>query len=178
MVHHIESEIGPLGNPQRESGIPLGGIRRIEVAGGSLPTRLRGWLLEAIAEFPELEDISIEHGFTDTSARYVRGPISGPAVRFDNLDGEPRLRALEGALSGGRHHWEDSAGSQASAWIQNPEQADQLLSDLESCAGAAEDYPHVLDYFGWFHTPPLPHHDGDPPRDASIEAERVLGLMG
>ena len=26
MVHHIESEIGPLGNPQRESGIPLGGI--------------------------------------------------------------------------------------------------------------------------------------------------------
>ena len=27
MVHHIESEIGPLGNPQRESGIPLGGIR-------------------------------------------------------------------------------------------------------------------------------------------------------
>ena len=26
MVHHIESEIGPLGNPQREPGIPLGGI--------------------------------------------------------------------------------------------------------------------------------------------------------
>ena len=26
MVHHIESEIGPLGNPQRESGIPLGGM--------------------------------------------------------------------------------------------------------------------------------------------------------
>ena len=24
VVHHIESEIGPLGNPQRESGIPLG----------------------------------------------------------------------------------------------------------------------------------------------------------
>ena len=30
MVHHIESEIGPLGNPQRESGIPLGGITREE----------------------------------------------------------------------------------------------------------------------------------------------------
>ena len=29
MVHHIESEIGPLGNPQRESGIPLGGITDI-----------------------------------------------------------------------------------------------------------------------------------------------------
>ena len=28
LVHHIESEIGPLGNPQRESGIPLGGITR------------------------------------------------------------------------------------------------------------------------------------------------------
>ena len=28
MVHHIESEIGPLGNPQRESGIPLGGITK------------------------------------------------------------------------------------------------------------------------------------------------------
>ena len=29
MVHHIESEIGPLGNPQRESGIPLGGITHL-----------------------------------------------------------------------------------------------------------------------------------------------------
>ena len=153
-------------------------LRRIEVAGGNLPIRLRGWLLEALAEFPDLEDISIEHGFTDTSVRYIRGPSPGPAVRFDNLDGEARLRALEGALSGGRHHWEDSAGSQASAWIQNPEQAEQLLSDLESCVGAAEEYPHVLDCFAWFHTPPLPHHDGGPTRNASIEADRVLGLMG
>ena len=153
-------------------------LRRIEVAGGSLPTRLRGWLLEAVAEFPELEGISIEHGFTDTSVRYIRGPISGPAVRFDTLDGVTRLRALEGALSGGRHHWEDSAGAQATAWIQNPEQAHQILSDLGSCAGSAEEYPHVLDCFVWFHTPPLPHHDGGPTRNASIEAERVLGLMG
>ena len=153
-------------------------LRRIEVAGGSLPTRPRGWLLEALAEFPYLEDISIEHGFTDTSIRWVRGPIPGPAVRFDNLDGEARLRALEGALSGGRPHWEDSAGAQARAWIQNPEQADQLLSDLESCADSAEEYPHVLDCFAWFHTPPLPHHGGGPRRNASIEAERVLGLMG
>ena len=152
-------------------------LRRIEVSGGNLPTRLRGWLLEALAEFPDLEDISIEHGFTDTSVRYIRGPSPGPAVRFDHLDGEARLCALEGALSGGRLHWEDSAGSQASAWIQNPEQADQLLSDLESCVGAPEEYPHVLDCFGWFHTPPLPHHHGGPPRNASNEAERVLGLM-
>ena len=152
-------------------------LRRIEVAGGNLPTRLRGWFLEALAEFPALEDISIEHGFTDTSVRYIRGPSPGPAVRFDHLDGEARLCALEGALSGGRLHWEDSAGSQASAWIQNPEQADQLLSDLESCVGAPEEYPHVLDCFGWFHTPPLPHHHGGPPRNASNEAERVLGLM-
>ena len=153
-------------------------IKRIEVAGSCLPTRLRSWLLKAVAEFPDLKDMSIEHGLTDTSVRYMRGPYPGPAVRFDNLDGEARLRALESALSGGRHHWEDSAGSQASAWIQNPEQADQLLSDLESCAGATEDYPNVLDCFGWFHTPPLPHHDGVPPRNASIEAERVLSLMG
>ena len=153
-------------------------LRRIEVAGGSLPTRLRGWLLEAVAEFPELDDISIEHGFADTSVRYIRGPYPGPAVRFDNLEGEARLRALEGALSGGQHHWEDSAGSQASAWIQNPVQADQLLSDLESCPGTAEDYPHVLDCFGWFHAPPLPHHDEDAPRNALNEAERVLTLFG
>ena len=153
-------------------------LRRIEVAGGSLPTRLRSWLLEAVAEFPDLEDMSIEHGFTDTSVRWARGPSPGPAVRFDNLDGEARLRALEGALSGGRPPWEDSAGGQARAWLQNPEQAVHLLSDLESCAGSAEEYPRVLDCFGWFHTPPLPCHDGGPPRNASNEAERVLGLMG
>ena len=34
MVHHIESEIGPLGNPQRESGIPLGGITLIDDGAG------------------------------------------------------------------------------------------------------------------------------------------------
>ena len=152
-------------------------LRRIEVAGGSLPTRLRDWLLEALAEFPDLEDISIEHGFTDTSVSWVRGPTPGPAVRFDNLDGEARLRALEGALSGGRHHWENSAGAQATAWIQNPEQADQLLSDLQSCFGLAEEYPHVLDCFGWFHTLPEPCHDRDSPRNASNEAERMLRLM-
>ena len=42
MVHHIESEIGPLGNPQRESGIPLGGItenliRSASTASGGAP---------------------------------------------------------------------------------------------------------------------------------------------
>ena len=36
MVHHIESEIGPLGNPQRESGIPLGGIRQKAKTGETL----------------------------------------------------------------------------------------------------------------------------------------------
>ena len=39
MVHHIESEIGPLGNPQRESGIPLGGITIFLMRGAKENTR-------------------------------------------------------------------------------------------------------------------------------------------
>ena len=152
-------------------------LRRIEVAGGSLPTPTRNWLLEAVAEFPDLQDMLIEHGFADTSVRWTRGPSPGPGVRLDNLEGEVRLRALEGALSGGRHHWEDFAGGQARAWIQEAEHAVHLLSDLESCAGFAAEYPRVLDCFAWFHRPPLPRHEDGPPRDASNEAERVLRLM-
>ena len=45
MVHHIESEIGPLGNPQRESGIPLGGITTDEYR-SLWPQRYEPWCAE------------------------------------------------------------------------------------------------------------------------------------
>ena len=153
-------------------------LKRIEVAGGTLPARVRSWMLAAVAEFPDLEDMSIEYGFDDTSVRWSRGPSPGPAVRLDDLRGEVRLRALEGALSGGPQHWEDSAGEQARAWIQRPKHADHVLSDLESCAGLAEEYPRVWDCFGWFHSPPRPHPEGGAPQDVQIVARRVLRLMG
>ena len=75
MVHHIESEIGPLGNPQRESGIPLGGItQRFEAErDDETLNRIREWLAELgarVAAFSpttagairDLDEAVAEHG--------------------------------------------------------------------------------------------------------------------
>ena len=56
MVHHIESEIGPLGNPQRESGIPLGGINRTlkeQIIHGRIYRNIAE-LRDAVRDFVEL----------------------------------------------------------------------------------------------------------------------------
>ena len=63
MVHHIESEIGPLGNPQRESGIPLGGI-----------TSQNLLIIDELGFVP-LSKTGAELLFEVISQRYERGSI-------------------------------------------------------------------------------------------------------
>ena len=87
MVHHIESEIGPLGNPQRESGIPLGGISAEFLGTFWLVFGGCGSAVLA-AGFPELGigfvGVSFAFGLTVLTMAYAVGHISGghfnPAV--------------------------------------------------------------------------------------------------
>ena len=74
-------------------------LRRIEIGGGTLPARDRDWLLEATDEFPGLKNLAIDGGFRDPWVRPYFPPSIAPRSRFDDLEGEARLRALEDALS-------------------------------------------------------------------------------
>ena len=152
-------------------------LKRVELAGGALPARDRSWLLDAVSQFPALGDMKIEYGLRGPSLRFVPRPSPRGAARFDALEGVERLRALESALSGGRHQWGDSAGGQARAWLQNAEHALLVVSDLESASELADEFPLVWESFAWFHSPPS-HSETEPSRDASIEASRVLRLIG
>ena len=153
-------------------------LKRVEVAGGALPTRVRSWLQDAVAEFPKLGEMTIGDGLRDRPVLRVRLSSTEGTVRFDELDGAARLHQLEASLSGERHHWEDSNAGRARNWLQNPEHALLVVSDLESSSELPDGFPRLLDVFGWFHSPPPRYPEGESSRDAPLEADRVLRLMG
>ena len=144
-------------------------LRRIEIAGGVLPAPARKWLLEAFEEFPRLEKMAIDDGFRDPWRPPVFDQSPDTATRYDKIDGEARLHALNDALSHDSTDWE------AGDWLRKPEHALKVLSDLESAAGDLDRFARVWDQFGWVYSPPPP--DAAPPRDAQGEANRVLRLM-
>ena len=152
-------------------------FKRIEAAGGVFPARICSWLLDAAAEFPDLEDLAIRDRLLDPAVRRVTPPSAEGPVPFDELEGLARLRALESALSGGRHHREDSAAARARDWLQNSDHVLPIVSDLESSAESADQCPRVWDCFLWFYSPPPQYPESGPTRDGSLEANRVLRLI-
>ena len=82
MVHHIESEIGPLGNPQRESGIPLGGISEEQIVR----------IIQEYAAGAKVSELCRKHGMSDATfykwkARYGGLQISD-VRRLKDLESE------------------------------------------------------------------------------------------
>ena len=151
-------------------------LKRIEVAGGVLPDQTWKWLQEAITEFADLQNMGINEGFRDSSARSLRAPSPGRKARYHLLEGVARLRALDDALSLDRHYWSDSTAEQASAWLQLPESSVLVLADCESVVGTTDQFPRVWEHFGWFHSPPR-SEPGGPARKPQSEANRVLRLF-
>ncbi len=146
-------------------------LRWIEVAGAVLQAQDRYWLLEAAHEFPGLKNMTIDGGFRDPWVRPFFRPGTSPKSRFDELEGETRLQALEDALSS------ETSFSEASNWLQKPARAVQVLRDLEAAASLVNRFSHVWDLFGHIHSQPASQPESETPRDAESEATRVLNLM-
>ena len=150
-------------------------FRRIEIAGGELPTELQEWVDAATGKFPYLLNMTIDYGFRGRSGQSGQPPSSGSSGRYDDLVGERRLRALGEDLASNRRSWHDDRCEQANVWLQKAEHALQVIGDFEAAAGVTAEFPHVWESFGRYHRPPQPQ--GKELRDAQAEADRVLRLM-
>jgi len=150
-------------------------LRRIEVAGGTLPQRDKIWMNARITEFSELVQMNrLDEGFIDGPE--VRWVSPKPDSRFDLLSGEERLKALENNLSSSRGGGVDDLGTRAASWINNPGNATQVLADLESLNDGGAAFPRVLERFGWAHSP-VKEQNETAQRDLNAEAVGVLSLI-
>lgn len=149
-------------------------LKRIEIAGGELPSDAHEWLGERIQDFPDLLEMSnIDEGFRDApKATWVKPK---PDTKYDLLEGEERLKSLERALATERD-WDTNPSGLASDWIRQQGNTGKIISDLESVVDGGGDYPKVWERFGWAHSPDK--QDSDPPeRDVVSEGNRVLALI-
>ncbi|BCM21396.1 hypothetical protein [Mesorhizobium sp. J8] len=150
-------------------------LKRIEVAGGQLPPSSKSWLDARIPQFADLAEMTIDAGFPEAAtARWIP---PNPDDRYNIVEGVPRLRALETALSTSRGGWDDDPAERANDWLQQPEKAALVLGDFEAAGNGVDDFPRVWNRFGWAHSPNSPEPAGAAPRDLQSEAVRVLALL-
>lgn len=146
-------------------------LRRLELAGFTLPEGDKAWLAEQVVQFPELA------GMTRASEGFPLGVIarwggSAPDAKYDTLVGAARLRALETALTSSRAAWNDDPADQASAWIRQAGNCLKLLADFEATENGGADAPHVWEQFAWTHSPQ--HGQGVPDRNLDLQDTRVI----
>ena len=150
-------------------------LKRIEVAGGVLPSDERVWMDANIHRFADLDAMKVDEGLPATPMIYDISP--NPDAKYDALDGIARLRELEIALSSSRDSWNDDAAGSANDWFQQPEKALLVLCDLEAAENGGDEFPHVWNRFGWAHSPRGEETSGTSRRDLQAEANRVLALL-
>lgn len=127
-------------------------LRRLELAGFTLPESYRAWLAEQLVQFPELAEMTrASEGFP--AGAITRWGGSDPDEKYETLAGAARLRALETALTSSRAAWDDDPADRASAWIRQAGNCLKLLSDFESTDNGGADAPHVWEQFAWTHSP-------------------------
>lgn len=145
-------------------------LNRIKVSGGELPQSVQSWLDAQLDQFARLRAMSGEEGFpTGPKSEWV---VSNPDNRYDALEGESRLSALETALGNSRGGWADDPAERASAWLRRSEKTLQVLHDLTMVGDGGSNFPRVWNSFGWSHSP-----SGDAPRNLQSEANQVLVLL-
>ena len=128
-------------------------------------------MVEAVDEFPGLEKMTIDGGFRDPWVRPYFPPSAPRKTRFDELEGEARLQALEDALS------DETSVDQASGWLQQSDHVLHILHDVENAAPLVDRFPHLWDRFGHIHTQPGSQSESKTPRNVESEAAQVLSLM-
>lgn len=151
-------------------------LRRIELAGATLPKRDKAWLDARIHEFPDLKRMArLDYSFlTSPKAQWVE---PNPDDRYDFLSGEERLKALESALSSTRGGWDDNSSGRAFDWIKQPGNFIKLLADLESVPDGGAAYSKVWEKIGWTHSPEVRTEENAAHRDLPMESTRVLTLL-
>ncbi|MEK7945776.1 hypothetical protein WKR98_13550 [Pigmentiphaga sp. YJ18] len=150
-------------------------LRRIEVAGGTLPTGTKNWLHVRQQQFADLPKMTIDTGFPEGATAGWSSPK--PDSRFDDLQGVSRLQTLEAALAASRGSWDDDPAERANDWINQQGSAERVLADFETTNNGGDDFPKVWNRFGWAHRPRP--QDGQDAKDTNRigEAGRVLGLL-
>ena len=126
-------------------------LKRLEVAGATLPRRDKTWLDANINPFPDLAEMDRIDDKHVSNARYI-SPT--PDHSFDFLTGLDRLKALEHALSSPSHRLDDDPARRAYAWLSEGDNPAQVLQDIESSRNGGADFPRVWGNFGWAHSPP------------------------
>lgn len=150
-------------------------LRRIEVAGASLPTADKAWLDSTIGQFPDLAEMNrVDAGFLVAAKAVWVQPA--PDNRFDSLAGEQRLSALESALSSTRT-WDENPSEGASDWMRQFASLMQVLGDLESSEDAGSAYPRTWECFAYSHASSR-QQSNTAIRQLPSEAARVLTLFG
>ena len=128
-------------------------LKRIEVAGATLPQRDKTWLESNIGRFPALAKMNrIDEGFLE-SPQAQRVP-SNPDRSLDSLEGIARLQALEKKLSAPLHGWGDSPADRAWDWLQEEGNPMRVLRDLELSPDSGAEFPKVWERLGWAHSNP------------------------
>lgn len=147
-------------------------IKRIDVAGASMPKRDKTWLDKKIHEFPDLAKMrQVDHGFLGIPRGWWRQPTSD--MKYYSLNREERLKALEADLSSKDIRSIDDPYRQASDWI-NKGNLGLLLTDFESVPDGGNSFPEVWKSFCWAHSP-LGRNGADD--NLPAECTRVLVLL-
>lgn len=149
-------------------------LRRIEIAGGTLPKRDKIWLNNNINLVPELSEMNqLEHGFpTSPKAQWVSAT---PDNKYDMLAGEYRLNALEVALSQKRGGWDDDPSKNAADWIRQIGNPAKILSDFEQTTNGGGNYPRIWENFGWAFAPNKDHDTNI--LEQTVDGARTLALL-
>lgn len=149
-------------------------MKRILLCGGHLTSKENLWLEEKLLDFPELGQMNeVDEDFP--WAVKVRSIGPNPDHRFDAIEGEKRLAALEAALST-RRSWPFEEDGNATDWIQVLENCLHLISDFESVGDGGSKFIKVWEKFGCAHSPTTQREESKL-RNIAFEADRVLSLL-
>ena len=143
-------------------------LKRIEVAGTSLPPNDKIWLESNIGAFPELAEMDRVDERDISKTPFISAT---PDRSLDFLAGIDRLKALEQALSRPSRGLDDDPASRAYAWLSEENNPAEVLKDIESSRNGGADFPRVWEHFGWAHLSPAEQER------KTKEARQVLGLL-
>lgn len=151
-------------------------MRRIEIAGMTLPKRDKTWLENKIIDFPELKETSkLDEGFS-APPKTTLVPHN-PDNKYDRLSGEARLKSIETALSSTRSGWDDDPAARATNWIRQEGNPVKILTDFESIDDGGTSFPKTWNRFCWAHSEASGQVVEKEKSNKSEECERTLLLL-